>query len=207
MHGSVRCLWLWVLVSRGTNRGKYRCSSGVTEYGSMVVRMDLRAQDETQRCILFRAIGALHLVVVVLCIREHPNRGLQRECKRFSMGSLGAILWLVSGEVASSAMEKTDGGGGALGHSSLGCSALNAELGEVWRILFCLVSTSTLCRIRPPLINQGRSGIRQFEGWVYGLLHQSPRGCCCGVDGPRHCHGVRGALGIIRLRCPDALIV
>jgi hypothetical protein len=50
---------------------------------------------------------ALHPMVVVLCIREHPNRGLQRECKRFGRD---AILWLVSGEVASPAMEKTDEG-------------------------------------------------------------------------------------------------
>jgi hypothetical protein len=50
-------LWLWVLVSRGTNHNKYRCSSGVTECGSTVAQVDLETQDETHRCILVRAIG------------------------------------------------------------------------------------------------------------------------------------------------------
>jgi len=40
-------LWLRVLVLQGRNRGKYRFSSGVTEYGSMVAWIDLRTQDET----------------------------------------------------------------------------------------------------------------------------------------------------------------
>ena len=40
-----------------------------------------------------------------------PKSGVTtRVCKRFGKGSLGAILWLVGGEVASLAMEKKDGG-------------------------------------------------------------------------------------------------
>ena len=62
-----------VLVSRVRCRGKHRCSSGVTECGSPVARVDLRTQEKTLRCILVQAIGALRPVVVVLCIQEHPN--------------------------------------------------------------------------------------------------------------------------------------
>jgi hypothetical protein len=48
-------------------------------------------------------------------------------CKRFVRGSLGVILWLIGGEVASSAVEKK-----ARVRSNrsllLGCPALSAEL-------------------------------------------------------------------------------
>jgi hypothetical protein len=47
-------------------------------------------------------------------------------------------------------------GGGALGRSSLGCSAFGAKLRAVWRTLFYSVLVSPLCRIRPYLINRGR---------------------------------------------------
>ena len=67
----------------------------------------LKNTEKTQRCILVRAIGALHLAVEVICIREYPNQGVTtRVCKRFGKGSLGAILWHVGGEVASMAVEK-----------------------------------------------------------------------------------------------------
>jgi hypothetical protein len=38
-------------------------------------------------------------------------------------------------------------------------------------------------------------------------VHQSPRGCRCGMDGPWCCHRVRGASGTLWLLCPDAMTV
>jgi len=84
----------------------HHCTSGVTECGSLLARVDSRTQEKTLRCILVQAIGALRPAVVVLCIREHPNRGLQRKRKRFDTGWLVALLRLIGGEVSSPAMKK-----------------------------------------------------------------------------------------------------
>jgi hypothetical protein len=85
------------------------------------------------------AIGALR-PAVVLCIREHPNQGVTtRLCKIFERGSpVGAILWLVGGEVASLAMEKK--GEGEERSSllfGLPCFQCRARSGLEDSVLFC----------------------------------------------------------------------
>ena len=74
------------LLSWGSCRGKYRCSSGVTECGSPVARVDSRTQEKTRQCILIQVVGALCPAVVVLCIREHPNWGVTTKEKEIRQG-------------------------------------------------------------------------------------------------------------------------
>ena len=64
----------------------HHCTSGVTECGSLLARVDSRTQEKTLRCILVQAIGALRPAVVVLCIREHPNRGVTTKVKEIWQG-------------------------------------------------------------------------------------------------------------------------
>jgi len=78
---STRRLLLW-----GSCRGKHRCSSGVTECGSPVARVDSRTQEKTRQCILIQAVGALCPAVVVLCIREHLNWGVTTKEKEIWQG-------------------------------------------------------------------------------------------------------------------------
>jgi hypothetical protein len=63
--------------------------------------------------------------------RAPKSGGLQQKCKRFGRESLGAIVWLVGGELASPAVEKKMVVRRSARCSCVGGSALGAELGAV----------------------------------------------------------------------------
>jgi hypothetical protein len=106
-----------------------------------------------------------------------PKSGglLQQECKTFSRGSLDAIICLVGSQLGSLAVEKKIVERRSSRCSSLGGSALGAELGVVPEDSVRLVSLFLTSLppssywIRPPLINRGRSGTRRFGGLVYDI--------------------------------------
>jgi hypothetical protein len=93
--------------------------------------VDSRTQkntDRTQGFILVQAIRALCPAANDLCIQEHPNRGLQQECKRFGRGSLSANPRLVGGEASSLSEGRKMVEWRSSRISSRGGSALGAEL-------------------------------------------------------------------------------
>jgi hypothetical protein len=129
----------------------------------------LKNTEKTRRCILVGLPGPyVHMSSnsSSLYLRAPKSGVTTRACNRFVRGSLGDILWLINGEVASPSMGKKDGG------EECSVAPLWVALRSVQSssdledsVRFCL----PLYRIRPPRINQGRSGTRPFGGLVYGL--------------------------------------
>ena len=139
-----------------------------------------------------------------LVLESTQIRGLQQECVRDLEGDHSVLSYgsLVVGLLPRRRRRRR--WGGALGRSSR--SALLSIQSSEWN--------GTEWNWPSPNLGSDLS-LYSEVGWVQGglgvksmvYMRQSPRGCYCGMDGPWCCRGVRGALGAVRLLCPDALTI